>query len=164
MSRLNGLFLVVGFLFAVPSQATAQRPIIIPAMGDGERVVYVADLPPHLKPVFGPEARIGFYYWYFCVGSEHCKLWTSDGKFVLYEPKKMAMWDIPEDELLTALGPESADQLSRPWTYYLTPAQIVILVLVALIVWLVYRSGKREKVLLSLDQDPRYQKALQVYA
>jgi hypothetical protein len=97
--------------------AFAQRFIYIPAHGSGDEVVILCDLPREIRAAVREELqcepKVAFIYWHCYLFKDGFDLWTSNGRFVLYDGGQY--WELPRETLAKMLGPDGASKLSRPW-------------------------------------------------
>jgi hypothetical protein len=160
--RLAVLAVVVLLLPGVSGSALAQRFIIIPDHGSGDKIVVLCELPPNaraaVKEKLHAEPRVGFLYWHCYVFGNEFALWTSNGRFVLFDAD--TYWDVPREALADMLGPD-ASKLTVPWSYRIPPglATTVGIVVAIVIIWYLSARSRANRLL----KDDRYQEALQVY-
>lgn len=158
------LAVVVSLLPGVSDSAWAQRFIIIPEHGSGDRVVVISELPPEALPVLraqlGTEPKVAFLYEHFFILHPAFDLWTWNGRFVLY--RDGVYWPMPREAIAALLGPDGESKLSVPLGYWLPSglATFVGLIVALSITVYVSRSARARRVL----KDDRFQKAVEVYA
>jgi hypothetical protein len=157
------LALVVWALPGLSGSVLAQRIILIPEHGAGDKVVVICNLPPEVRPAVREalqcEPQVAFLYWRCYLFRDGFDFWTSNGRFVLYHDGQY--WEFPRETLEKMLGQGAESVLSTPWNYWVPPGLATSLALVAVLCVCVYRSAQSRAN--RLVKDSRYQLALHVY-
>jgi hypothetical protein len=160
------ILLGLGVLVCCPASASAQRFIIIPHYGWGERAIYLSELPPDSRALVRRELhcepQAAFIFWRFFIFRDGFDFWTSNGRFALCDDEQY--WEVPRETMEKLLGKEFAPRLQVPWRYWFPPGLATAIVFVGFMAWLVHRQKRRGKRFELLKADRRYQEALKVYA
>lgn len=131
--------------------------------GSGEKIVHLRDLPPDLQAQLRQTTKhdlaLGFCYCHHFAFAEGFDLWTSDGRYVLFEGD--LYYPVTDEELAQLIGKEEFAALGKPLAYRIPLGWIAVLGFIAVIAVCGYLSAQARA--LRLANRNSYQEAVQVY-